>query len=252
MRLWDCGATRLPHATRRCEWPLVTPSCARLRADCRAQKLDVREYVRSLGVGYTFIDVGWWMQLSLPSSSMQAGIVAEFSREVYAGGKKKNALTNLKDIGAYVSRIIADPRTLNQYVFVWQDAKTQVEAMEIGEQVSGEGQKLIDLRKYVHTSLYLYYRRPRLTCPRSQRKKLSLALRRQRHVTQRPISLQTTWSGRGTNISIVYTLEGTTRSKLRRRWVHSMHRSCIRIFRSRSWRRLQKVYIQSQNQRTTS
>ena len=30
------------------------------------QKLGIREYVKGLGVGYTIIDVGWWMQICLP------------------------------------------------------------------------------------------------------------------------------------------------------------------------------------------
>lgn len=94
------------------------------------------------------------MQIALPLPNAKTGMFADLSREVYASGKKKNALTDLNDIGTYVVRIIADPRTLNQYVYVWQDVKTREEAMEIGERVSGEGQKLKDLRRYVRLSTY--------------------------------------------------------------------------------------------------
>jgi hypothetical protein len=40
----------------------------------------------------------------------------EASRYVYNDGVVKTAYTDLGDIGQFVARIVADPRTLNQYV----------------------------------------------------------------------------------------------------------------------------------------
>ncbi|KAF9816011.1 hypothetical protein IEO21_04261 [Rhodonia placenta] len=87
------------------------------------EKLAVRDYIKELGVGYTFIDVGWWMQLST---------------SIYGTGDKKLLLTDLNNIGKFVARILADERTLNQYVIVWEDELTWLEVKAICEQQSGE------------------------------------------------------------------------------------------------------------------
>lgn len=55
----------------------------------------------------------------------------EVSKYVIDGGKTKSAFTDLRDIGPFVARIIADPRALNQYVFVWGEEVTQQEIFDI-------------------------------------------------------------------------------------------------------------------------
>ncbi|OCH86118.1 NAD(P)-binding protein [Obba rivulosa] len=106
--------------------------------DLHDAKLYIRDFVKQLGIGYTFIDVGWWMQLALPYRSTSQSPRRIQSHEVYGGGDKKMLLTNLDHIGDYVARIVADERTLNQYVIVWEDEVTQLQAREIGERVSGD------------------------------------------------------------------------------------------------------------------
>ena len=110
----------------------------------------MRAYVQHLGLDYTFIDVGWWMQLYLPlplrsSSGVTPGAL-KMSRHVYGGGDSRTLLTDLNHIGAYVARILLDPRTLGQAVQVWEDERTQQEAREVGERVSGDGDGLKALR----------------------------------------------------------------------------------------------------------
>ena len=48
------------------------------------------------------------------------------------GGAARNLLTNMHHIGTWVARILADPRTLNQAVIVWEDEVPQREAEELG------------------------------------------------------------------------------------------------------------------------
>lgn len=108
------------------------------------QKLDIHDYVKELGLGYTIIDVGWWSQLYLPLPLRSAvpQHLKDMSWMVYGTGETRNLLTNLNHIGTWVARIIADPRTLNKYVIIWEDETTQENAYELGVRYSGDGEAL--------------------------------------------------------------------------------------------------------------
>lgn len=54
-------------------------------------------------------------------------------------------MTHLDDVGRYVARIVADPRTLNKMVFSYSELLTQEEVWNTVERVSGEKLE----RKYV-------------------------------------------------------------------------------------------------------
>lgn len=60
-------------------------------------------------------------------------------------GNVRTALSDLRDVGRYVARIIADPRTLNKRVHVYNEVYTQNKVYELVERLTGE--KLH--RKYV-------------------------------------------------------------------------------------------------------
>lgn len=66
-----------------------------------------------------------------------------------------SARTDARDVGAYVARIVTDPRTLNQKVFAYTDLRTEHELYDTVEKLSGE--KLN--RRYV-SSHHLNYRLP--------------------------------------------------------------------------------------------
>lgn len=57
---------------------------------------------------------------------------------IHGDGNAPNILTDLRDIGRFVSRIIADDRTLNKYVYTWSDILTENEILNIVEELSGE------------------------------------------------------------------------------------------------------------------
>jgi len=48
------------------------------------------------------------------------------------------ALTDVSDVGRYVARIIADPRTLNRMVFAYGEVITANQVSDLVEKVSGE------------------------------------------------------------------------------------------------------------------
>jgi len=102
--------------------------------------------VKSIGLGYTFIDVGFWYSLLIPvekpeqSESELAGIsiMPCVTYEIYGTGDMKTAIAHKADIGKFVAEIISDERTLNQYVFCWGDEKSQNELWEIARRVRAE------------------------------------------------------------------------------------------------------------------
>ena len=105
--------------------------------------------MKSIGVPYTFIDVGWWMSLAAPYPMRSNPGFKQLSHEIHGNSDKKFLLTDLDHIGTFVARIIADERTINQYVIVWEDELTQSETKDIAEKASGEEEVLKAARNHV-------------------------------------------------------------------------------------------------------
>ncbi|KAF4905513.1 Isoflavone reductase-like protein [Colletotrichum viniferum] len=53
-------------------------------------------------------------------------------------GNMLSAITDVRDIGTYVARIIADPRTLNHMVFAYNELITQNQVYDLLEKMGGE------------------------------------------------------------------------------------------------------------------
>jgi len=108
------------------------------------QKATVQDYVKSIGLGYTVIDVGFWPSILVPveneaqSHFPGADTIPCNSHAIYGTGDVKTAITNRTDIGKFVSDIVGDERTLNRYVFCWGDEKSQNELWEIARKVKAE------------------------------------------------------------------------------------------------------------------
>lgn len=68
---------------------------------------------------------------------------------LHVDGEAPNLLTDLRDVGHFVARIVADERTLNRYVFTWGAVVTENEVYAIMEEVSGEKLE----RKYVRLAV---------------------------------------------------------------------------------------------------
>lgn len=106
----------------------------------RDQKDEVNNHIFKLKLPYTYIDTGFWHQISFPklSSGRTDDVHLYLPNEIYAGGDAPNLLTDLRDIGRFVARIIKDPRTLNKRVFTWSDELLQNEIYAFSEEMSGE------------------------------------------------------------------------------------------------------------------
>ncbi|KZT66152.1 NAD(P)-binding protein [Daedalea quercina L-15889] len=118
-------------------------------------KLDIRDYLKGLTAAsngasaYTFIDIGWWAQLAVPSASTAPSPLGPMGDEYYTEDDKPVLLTDIDRIGPYVARIISDPRTANQYVIIWEDELSFKESRELAEAASGEAQSIRGRRALV-------------------------------------------------------------------------------------------------------
>lgn len=118
------------------------------------QKLEIRDLVKgwcatsSGGSAYTFVDIGWWMEYLLPSSSTFSSPLGPFGDEYYTQDDTPFLTTDVNTVGDYIPRIIGDTRAANQYVIIWQDELPLRKAREIAEAVSGEADT-IKKRRYV-------------------------------------------------------------------------------------------------------
>jgi len=104
-------------------------------------KAEIHDLIKELGLGYTFIDVGWWTQglaTFVDPAKSYLPQIAEYSVKLWGPGDVKTAATDLRDIGPYVARILADPRTLNKYVFIWGEEVNLNEVIALAEKVSGK------------------------------------------------------------------------------------------------------------------
>ncbi|TRM68620.1 hypothetical protein BD626DRAFT_394932 [Schizophyllum amplum] len=123
-----------------CDFSTHAPKGAMLIND---KKLAIRDYARELGLGYTFIEVGYWYQVLLPYPPSYAGEpLADVSFRFLGSGTVPTAGTDLHHIGDYVALILADARTLNQTVFVWEDHVTEADLFRIAEEKCGDGEGL--------------------------------------------------------------------------------------------------------------
>ncbi|RPD58082.1 NAD-P-binding protein [Lentinus tigrinus ALCF2SS1-7] len=120
-----------------------TPGAKGIRA-LHDTKLEIREFIQALGVGYTFVDVGGWMQgwLPLPSRSSMSDEAKQVGYTYLDDGSVQTLVTDRRHIGTHVARIIADPRTLHHAVIVWEDAPSQAEAQALAVRLSGDGEAL--------------------------------------------------------------------------------------------------------------
>ncbi|ETS82850.1 hypothetical protein PFICI_04726 [Pestalotiopsis fici W106-1] len=106
----------------------------------RDMKEDVFDHVKKIRVPYTIIDVGWWFQLSIPGLPSGRGQYATImaANTVAKDGDLPSALTDSRDIGRWVARIIADEKTLNKQVFAYNEVMSPNQVRDLFERLSGE------------------------------------------------------------------------------------------------------------------
>ncbi|KAL4796662.1 NAD(P)-binding protein [Aspergillus venezuelensis] len=122
-----------------CFWATVA---ARGVMALRDAKEDILDHVQRLRLPYTAIDVGWWYQISLPpipSGKFDYALMAlQSTYSIFGDENTPSVMTDLRDIGLYVAKIIGDERTINKRVLAATEMRTQNEVVEIVERVTGE------------------------------------------------------------------------------------------------------------------
>ncbi|KAF4425276.1 hypothetical protein F53441_14159 [Fusarium austroafricanum] len=106
----------------------------------RDMKEELLDKCKQLYLPYTVIDVGVWFQISLPavpSGKLDAKLSMPHTI-IGADGNVPYAVTDLADVGKYVARIIADPRTLNKMVLAYGEVTTQNKVWGYVEEFTGE------------------------------------------------------------------------------------------------------------------
>ncbi|KAF4990609.1 hypothetical protein FGRMN_8368 [Fusarium graminum] len=97
-------------------------------------------HIKKIYLPYTIVDIGFWYQLMLPrlpSGRIDYALPITFGG-IPGHGNTYSAFTDLKDIGKWVARIVADPRTLNKMVFAYNALLTMNQIYDILEDASGE------------------------------------------------------------------------------------------------------------------
>ncbi|KAL2890665.1 isoflavone reductase family protein [Ceratocystis lukuohia] len=109
--------------------------------DIKDKKLDILSAIQRAHLPYTIIDVGCYYQVfvpKIPSGRSDHAHSKYIDHRIVAGGNQKFALTDLKDIGRYVARIIEDPRTVNKHVFAYTEVLSMNEIWDAMKTSSGE------------------------------------------------------------------------------------------------------------------
>ncbi|KAH9925886.1 NAD-P-binding protein [Epithele typhae] len=111
----------------------------------RDAKIAIRSFLAALRLPCTVIDIGWRMQtfLPLPPRSRVDPRIRALTHRAFAFAASADPahtlLTDLNAVGAYVARVLADPRTSDRMVIVWEDERPVSAAAAAGERFSGEG-----------------------------------------------------------------------------------------------------------------
>lgn len=91
---------------------------------------------------YTVIDVAWWSEQIIPvlpsGKTDHALNKNDRGREIPGDGTVRVAFASLADVGLYVAKIIADPRTLNKKVLAYTDVLTMNQVYDLMDKLSGE------------------------------------------------------------------------------------------------------------------
>lgn len=119
------------------------------------QKEKIYAELAASGLPYTIIDVGWWYNGFIPKvpsgKTGHAIALPDFIQNLVPGdGKMKTYVVDNEDIGKFVARVIADPRTINKRVMCAGASLSFNEMYGIAEELTGEKPVL----KYVCSPVY--------------------------------------------------------------------------------------------------
>ncbi|KAE8374979.1 isoflavone reductase family protein [Aspergillus bertholletiae] len=109
--------------------------------DIKDKKLDILGAIHRARLPYTLIDTGCWHAVfvpKIPSGRSDSAHSIYIDHRIVGDGNQKFALTDLPDVGRFVAKIIADPRTVNKHVFAYTEVLSMNEIWDTMASVSGE------------------------------------------------------------------------------------------------------------------
>ena len=97
-------------------------------------------HIKLVKLPYTVVDVGWWYQATVPRlpSGRSDYALLEFQSTIPGNGDVPLLLSDIRDIGNFVARIITDPRTLNKMVLAYSEVRTHYQIWDMFNRISGE------------------------------------------------------------------------------------------------------------------
>jgi hypothetical protein len=100
----------------------------------------VYNHIKRLWLPYTIVDIGWWYQIAFPRlpSGRVDYVAMGVADGILGGGIIPSAITDVRDIGRYLAKIIVDERTLNKMVFAYNTVMTQNQIYDLMEEISHE------------------------------------------------------------------------------------------------------------------
>lgn len=75
---------------------------------------------------------------SVPSGKTDHGVFADLNDRIYGDGNVPSAMMDMDDIGLYVAKIVADPRTINKKVLAYSEVLTQNQLWATVAEITGE------------------------------------------------------------------------------------------------------------------
>lgn len=93
--------------------------------------------MKSLALPYTIIDIGWWFQLTLPTSFYDIGY-GELPGTIPGNGKVLSAFTDARDVGKFVVKTMVDPRTINKSVFCYSEMMSMNQVYDVLDRTTGQ------------------------------------------------------------------------------------------------------------------
>lgn len=119
------------------------------------QKEKIYAELAASGLPYTTIDVGWWYNGFIPKvpsgQTDHAVALPDFIQNLVPGdGEMKTYVVDNEDVGKFVARIIADPRTINNKVMAAGASLSFNEMFGIAEELTGEK----SVRKFVRPPVF--------------------------------------------------------------------------------------------------
>ena len=115
--------------------------------------------MRKLGLSYTFIEVGWWLQVTVPFPTTPLAAppfperpgysLQDMLNTIYGSGDVKFAVVDLHKIGDLVARILLDERTIDKLVFASETEVTLNEVWNVAAKHDANGDALLQKQSQV-------------------------------------------------------------------------------------------------------